>query len=97
MCCYWLFSSDCDWLKSPDSEWLFQPDSNTVIEHNLLLVTGIVKKMVYRTAPIGGDREETGDGSLSPLSQSRMDSAVFIAAPIVTGMHGVNRIVRVGR
>ena len=56
MCCYWLFSSDCDWLKSPDSEWLFQPDSNTVIEHNLLLVTGIVKKMVYRTAPIGGDR-----------------------------------------
>ena len=53
--------------------------------------------MVYRTAPIGGDREETGDGSLSSLSQSRMDSAVFIAAPIVTGMHGVNRIVRVGR
>ena len=44
--------------------------------------------MVYRTAPIGGDREGTGDGSLSPPSQSRMDSAVCIAAPIVKGMHG---------
>ena len=34
---------------------------------------------------------------LSESTQSLMDSAVFIAAPIVTGMHGVNRIVRVGR
>lgn len=32
--------------------------------------------MVYRTAPIGGDREETGDGSLSPPQDEQEESRV---------------------